>query len=1040
MATMTRALIGRDHPAGILRAEIGRAVGSHGGLVLVTGEAGIGKTTLVTAAAEDAQRLGALVLSGSCWDSESAPGYWPWVQVIRALRRAATDDERTAADSVAGNGLAVLLGEAADLEVADDFRIYDAVTTAMVAVSQHRPVVVVLEDLHWADAASLKLLEFAAQHTWFERLLLIGTYRDVEVETTGHPLRPLVAPLLVKATTVTLTGLGQDEVGALMASTVGREPEADLAAEVHRRTGGNPFFVEQTARLWHSGGSVTTVAPGVREAVRRRLSLLPNQVVRLLVTGAVLGREFHRQVLASVAAQPVAQVDRWLDEAIAARLVASRGAGAFAFAHDLVREALYDSLDEAEVRRQHAAVVRAMGASSALAGRLLPADLARHAYLAGDELEPAVAVDHLLAAARDAGGRMATLEAIGHYRRAYQLVDQPRRRVMIGLDLAGTLIHITTDAAEPAQIYRDLIAEARKIDDDLLARVALSIHESEAFTGQMPFVNGLLEELYDRLIGDGKASVDRIVRELTVRAAVQARRNEDDEALGFSLWARHHAIWGPGSAGERLALTRELLSVAQRTDDREMAYFAASFQWVALVERGDPRYYEQYLSFLELAKRAGMPLADMALHMDSAIIATMRGQFDKAQAHIDELYKGIDDHRHPHFLFMVEHTRWELLVVQGRFDELPELHQTMARGSHPAGPLVAAIAAVHSGNLDPALRHLAEVAGRPDPYGRFVGALWARYLAQTAAASGDQRLCEQARAALEPYAGDWLISMFGADISGPAALWLGMLDAAQERWDDAVSRLTQAYESADALAARPWSIEARLQLGAVLLARGEAAAGAALLAEVEREAAEIGMRHIGSRVRQLRSTVDSEAENEFRRAGDVWTLRMGGRTVHMPDTKGLRDLHTLIGQPGLDIPAVELLDPSGGALVVAARRLGGDAVLDDEAKARYKGRLAILDEEIDRAESLADDRRAAVLDQERAALLEELRTAAGLAGRTRRLGDESERARKTVTARIRDTLRKLDDQHPELAAHLRKFVSTGLTCRYHPTPETPWRR
>lgn len=141
---------------------------------------------------------------------------------------------------------------------------------------------------------------------------------------------------------------------------------------------------------------------------------------------------------------------------------------------------------------------------------------------------------------------------------------------------------------------------------------------------------------------------------------------------------------------------------------------------------------------------------------------------------------------------------------------------------------------------------------------------------------------------------------------------------------------------------------------------------------------------------------------------------------------------------GDDLSAVVLLDPEGGEAMVAARRFGGDPVLDEEAKIRYRRRLERLDEEIDRAAELGDDRRAEEFGRERAALLDELRTAAGLGGRTRRLGDEAERARKTVTARIRDTLRKLDALHPELAAHLRESVTTGSSCSYRPGRPVDW--
>lgn len=235
----------------MLRAAADRVAESHGGLVLITGEAGIGKTALVTGAADAARRSGCLVLSGSCWSSAGAPGLWPWTQVVRGLRRALPAPEWYEAASASGGSLAPLLGEGAAAgkspavrEETDVFRLHDAVTTALVSAAQGRPVVVVLEDLHWADPASVRLLEFAAQQSWFERLLLVGTYRDTEADTAGHPLRPLLTPLTAKATTLALTGLDRAATGALMARTAGLRPDPELASEVHHRTGGNPFFVE----------------------------------------------------------------------------------------------------------------------------------------------------------------------------------------------------------------------------------------------------------------------------------------------------------------------------------------------------------------------------------------------------------------------------------------------------------------------------------------------------------------------------------------------------------------------------------------------------------------------------------------------------------------------------------------------------------------------------------------------------------------------------------------------------------------------------
>ncbi|WP_059009900.1 ATP-binding protein [Streptomyces specialis] len=1053
---MFEDLIGRDHAAGILRAEIARADASHGGLVLVAGEPGIGKTTLVTGAAEEARKRGALVLGGSCWDSENAPGYWPWTQVVRALRRSATAGEWSAAREAAGGGLAPLLGETGPQPETGDFELYDAVTTALVTVSHHRPVVVVLDDLHWADTASLRLLEFAAQHTWFERLLLVGTYRDAEVEPADHPLRPLMMPLVARATTLTLTGLTADEVGALMARTVGRAPDPDLLAEVHRRTGGNPFFVEQTARLWHSGGAVTAIPPGVGDAVRRRLGLLPERVVWLLTGAAVLGREFHRQVLAAAPGASAAEVDRLLGHAVAARLVTQRGGGRFAFAHDLGRETLHDTLDEDEVRRRHAAVVRALDRAPALADRVPPADLARHAHLAGPELDPARTLELLRAAVDDASGRIAFEEALGHHRRAYELAAavDPRRRVLIGLEFAHELWHARA-RQESLRIFDEVVSEARALDDPgLLARVALSVFRAQGpgFHGELgPLKAALITEAHHRMGGGTgpapavgePAAVERLARELAVRSAVLARRGQDDDALAFSLWARHDAIWGPGTAAEREALTDEMLLLARRRGDHELEHFAASLRWVALLEQGAPRSLDQLGEFIATVDRLALPRYRLSSIVDQCLIAIIQGRFAHAAALREEVLAIGTGHEHVEdYLQYDHHLRWTMLQAQGRFDELDAFHRSLTKRDYPHPELLEGVTAAQKGDAATALR-LLDVAEDVD-YPSYVEALWLRFQAQAAAASRDPVLCARARDALAPFTDQWAVSLFGFDISGPMVLWSAVLDAAEERWDAAVAGFTAAARSADRLRARTWSVEARSHLARALLARGapgDADAAAALSNEVAREADELGMRHIAARVARIgppagpagapppragRAGPAERTGDTFRFDGTVWNLTYAGRTVHMPDAKGLRDLHTLLGHPGTDIPAARLLSPGG------ARPLGGDPVLDDEAKARYRKHLELLDTEIDRAAETGDDARAAELDRERAALLDELRAAAGLGGRDRRLGDEAERARKTVTARIRDTLRRLDRRHPELAAHLRATVTTGTMCAYRP--------
>ncbi|MYR93619.1 MULTISPECIES: ATP-binding protein [unclassified Streptomyces] len=1135
---MTPALFGRDHPAGILRSEIVRATESHGGLVLVTGEAGIGKTTLVTDAAHEARRRGALVVGGSCWDSDSTPGYWPWVQVLRGLRRSATAAQWAAAQEAADGRLGVLLGDAAGGGTAagdvdgdsasgaagasvtagasgatgaagassdgpEAFGLYDAVTTALVTVSQSRPLVVVLDDLHSADPASLRLLEFAAQHAWFERLLLIGTYRDVEVEAPGHPLQQLILPLVSRASaTLTLTGLGRDEVGALMAVTTGREPEPRLVDEVHRRTGGNPFFVEQTARLWHSGSPVSTIPPGVREAVRQRLSLLPEAVVSLLTAAAVLGREFRRQVLAVVHGSPVPQVERLLESAIVARVVVPRPSGGYAFAHDLLRETLYASLGDADARRRHAAAVRALDAHGGLDDAVRPGDLARHAHLAGGELERDRRIDLLLAAARDASGRLADEEAIGHYRRALAVAsgepgpeagDAPggppsgggpgegargsgpgeghlgpgpgsdrRRTALICLDLGEQLRH-AGEAAEAGRLLDRAVDLARELDDpELLARVAITLYRRGTLGDGEAFMVAFLGEAHRKVTGkDGQDSLsaDRLAQELAIHIMALARDGSDDEALAFSLWARHDSVWGLGSAVERLGLTDEMAVVGRRTQNLDMELHATSMRWVALLELGDPAFIDQYRRFIRAAERSELPRFALAVAVDGSLIASLQGRFTEAADALSGEELGLEGEDHEAIGFMGCHLHWSLHLLRGRFAEAEKILAALPGARYPYPGLLEALTAVEQGDAAPALRLIAEQSDRAAPYPRAFMPLWLRLLAQTAATTGDRRLITRAEDELTPYTGQWVVSLYGCDIGGPVDLWLGMLAAARDDRDAAVAALTEAAASADRLGARPWAVRARLHLARSLLARaepGDTGRARALLAEVEREAGELGLHHLASERPALRALpsatdrspapapaapapIDPAPDAEFRRDGSVWQLRWDGRTVHVPDAKGLRDLHSLLGLPGADVPAVELLAPEGGSVVVAAGRMGGDPVLDEEAKRRYKEHLDRLDAEIDRAAARDDTRQVEAYDRERQALLDQLRTAAGLGGRTRRLDDRTERARKTVTARIRDTLRKLDSLHPELAAHLRESVTTGTTCAYRPGQAPDWR-
>jgi hypothetical protein len=176
----------------------------------------------------------------------------------------------------------------------------------------------------------------------------------------------------------------------------------------------------------------------------------------------------------------------------------------------------------------------------------------------------------------------------------------------------------------------------------------------------------------------------------------------------------------------------------------------------------------------------------------------------------------------------------------------------------------------------------------------------------------------------------------------------------------------------------------------------------------------------------------------FSRQDDVWTLGFAGKEVRLKDAKGLRDIAVLLGAPGRPVSVGALLGTVAGEEAAGEAALGADPVLDDRARAEYRARLRDLEEELAEAEADHDLERLSRARLERELLAEELAGAIGLGGRSRLLGGGSERARKAVTARIRNSLRRIEERHPELGAHLAETITTGTSCSYTPTQPVQW--
>ncbi|HVO27198.1 MAG TPA: AAA family ATPase [Candidatus Margulisiibacteriota bacterium] len=476
--TGTAPFVGRARELAALHAALADAVSGLARLVLLAGEPGIGKTRTAEQVAGHARARGMQVLWGRCYEGEGAPAFWPWVQILRTAIRHLEDDVLRAALGWGGAELAHIvpelrqrlpdLGATAALDSAQArFRLFEGVARFLENLSQRAPLVCLIDDLHGGDRPSLLLLEFVARDLRDAGVLLLGSYRH-GATLIGHPLTELVveALRLPGAERLTLSGLSVPEVAELVERMTGVRPPAATVAAVYQQTEGNPLYVGEYVRLLlarHAASALSDpqalrtlpVPDGVRAVVRHRVAPLSSVCRAVLSVAAVVGREFHRDVVeAVVASDPEADgeisVLAALDEAAAAGIVAEaleRG-GRYRFAHAVMREALYEELGSGQRLQLHRRVGEALEQRRDTEDHL--AELAYHFYQAAVGTAPARAeadTSKTVAYARRAGARAMAALAYEEAVRLYQLAllardhwsmedDAERQALLAALDTA----------------------------------------------------------------------------------------------------------------------------------------------------------------------------------------------------------------------------------------------------------------------------------------------------------------------------------------------------------------------------------------------------------------------------------------------------------------------------------------------------------------------------------------------------------------------------------------------------------------------------
>jgi eukaryotic-like serine/threonine-protein kinase len=904
--------VGREPELEEMRALLEDALGGRGHLLLLTGEPGIGKTRTAEELATYAQVRGANVHWGRCHEGDGAPAYWPWSEAIRSYVRDADPVGlawqlgREAADvAQIVPELRELLGEVDEPPQLEPdqarFRLFDSVGTFLSGASESRPLVLVLDDLHWADEPSLLMLRFVARQIADSGLLLVGTYRDVELGR-HHPLAETLSDLagIEHSRRIALRGLDADGIGRYIEMTAGSDPPGGLAEAVREQTAGNPFFVGEVVRLMAAEGRLgdgaasgdwePAIPQGVREVVGRRLDRLSEHANEVLRFAAVCGRQFYLDVLDRVCERPREEIVTVIREAVDARLVAEsrRERGLYSFSHALVRETLYAEVPTSQRLQINREIGEAL--EEVYAGDLdshLP-ELAHHFLEAASPGEAERAVDYAERAARQAAAGLAHEAAASLYRKALDALElEPTPDAERRLDLLQELGDAQIRAGRLADARETLDAaapQARALGDpDRIARVALSMTlTSEAGVIDEPQIE-LLEEAL-AAIGEGDSAVrsqllsglaqalywiDAAGRstELGLESLEMARRVGDPKALATALTRRQFMSGiGPDAAHRRLAESEEIHELAKRLGDLELELRAHVYRLRDHLELGDiPAVDRNLAAYERLARELRQPQFLWHIPLLRGTRALIDGRFADAEELMVEARAGGERAQEPlsAMFFVIQ----DLLLRRHRGSEadrqhirdlLPGLGELVER--YPTIPAWrCSLASIHAelGNEGEARTVFEQLAGEGFESLPF-DAQWVislTSLGETAAFLGDVPRAERLYELIEPYNGLTIVAGRAAACYGPVERVLGLLAATIGRPVDAERHLTSSLALSERMGDRPFVARTSRELAELLLARGDPGdreRALELLARALDTAQELGMQRMVTEVLTLR--------------------------------------------------------------------------------------------------------------------------------------------------------------------------------------------
>lgn len=999
---ISHIFVGRDSEMAELSAGLEDAIARRGRVFLIAGEPGIGKTRLAEQLASGALQRGTRVLWGRCWEGGGAPAYWPWTQIMRPLIEEPAKD-RTARSDI--TDLARLFPEfaaGARRQSADSttqsaaarFRFFAAVAALLEHASSREPLLIIFDDLHAADAASLLLLRFVSGGLRGSPVLVVATYREIEAQSRID-VADALGELVREGPSLRLRGFDRAEVRLLVEGLTGTRASEDELSRIYDASGGNPLFIREIVRLVGPGagparGQLVLISEGLRAVIHRRLASLGPEAIQVLSVAAVVGLDFDLSLVEQVSGLDSSHVLQSVTDAVRFEVLirAPRSNSAFRFSHGLVQEVLYNDLPIAVRRELHekvgAAIERLYGPdltshftelayhfAHATSGQGVKAQ--EYAQKAGDQslasyayeeatVQYGRALEALRFAEPDEALRCELLLRLGGAQARAGNYQEAKGTFVRAIDMARRL-GAHEQLARAALGFGEPQVEGGQVDQQLLAFL------QEALDGLSPNDSSLRARLLARFSLELSFSEDPTLRDvlrerLSRQALEMARRLGDAGALSIALRARWLALWGPDELKERLALSEEMLSLTRETGDRETELAARARRITSLMESGDMRALDTDIAeHARLAAELRMPYHEWTAMTLRAGRALLDGSFSVAEELTEKAVSLLPGRQITRLAYLNQITliRWE----QRRLGELRSDWQRIVDGFRQAGfgPAWLSLADAELGREDDARRtlrsHLEELTDLPR------GGLWPSTLAVTSLAAvrfDDPDVAAVLYPLLLPYPDRTIVVPVPHPVTclGSANLYLGLLASVLSRWDEATDHFESAIRAHTRLTARPFVARTKYGYARMLIRRGRDAdrsRAQSLLDEAETSARALGMISLSQDCASLReleagATVgkrqfeamvmpDVSGKNVFHREGQYWTVVYDGSLVRLRDSKGLRHLSRLLANPGREFHVVDLEREHNPAVPAGSgpRLLSAPAELEERSDLGDAGEL-----------------------------------------------------------------------------------------------------